>query len=141
MRVLKCSRSDLKSNRKAVEQPSPGLPRFAATLGSGYRTGATPTGLRLLRKSNVAIENEQPTQPRWGCYSLHPSPQGSREARQPWALFRNRFAVTRPLPLVPHRNDCMPRLETLAVMIVVLSLCDASDAEAEHFENLAVHTL
>ncbi len=34
-----------------------------------------------------------PPQPRWGISNLRFLSQGSREARQPWALFGNRFAV------------------------------------------------
>jgi len=33
------------------------------------------------------------TQPRWGWVSMQTVSQGSREARQPWAMLRNRFAV------------------------------------------------
>src|SRR5438132_9575710 len=67
------------SNREAVMQLSPGLPRFAPTLGSSCRSRVTPTGLRLLRKSNDGFkperetesrslpEPEELTRPRWGC--------------------------------------------------------------------------
>lgn len=35
----------------------------------------------------------KPTQPRWGYSRSTLRSQGSREARQPWAMFRKRFAV------------------------------------------------
>jgi len=38
-------------------------------------------------------QSDQMTQPRWGSELLIARSQGSREARQPWALRRNRFAV------------------------------------------------
>ena len=59
---LSVSRSRLRScliNREAVMQPSPGLPRFAATLGGTVINVATLTGLRvrLHVDPNVAFGN------------------------------------------------------------------------------------
>ena len=44
-------------------------------------------------------------------------------------------------PSIPHSDECMSGLETLAVMIVVLPFGNRGDAEAEHFKNFAVNAL
>jgi hypothetical protein len=92
--------------RKAVEQLSPGLPRFAATLGNGSKDRQPQRGcvgssgqvvmsfsseLRFDRAALLAQGDATPL----GLLLLGPSTQGSREARQPWARLHNRFAVER----------------------------------------------
>jgi hypothetical protein len=111
------------SYREAVTQHSPGLSRFAATLGTEVRNDLNPNGVvSFLGKQSVpfmegtAITGSQPasllvvnepalplhhdvgrsqrdTTPLGLRATCKPFPQGSREARQPWAVFRNRFAV------------------------------------------------
>ena len=61
--------------REAVTKHSPGLRRFAATLGTELCSGRNPNG--------VVAETDF-------------LPQGSRAAPQPWAVCFNRFAVMRP---------------------------------------------
>ncbi len=58
-------------NRKAVSSQSPALPRSGYAGNTDYVNDSTPTGLRivLIAKPNVAA------------------------ARQPWAMWRDRFAV------------------------------------------------
>src|SRR5882724_1100975 len=45
-----------------------------------------------------------------------------------------------PEASIPRRDDRVSRLEALAMMIVVVSLGEAGDAEAKHFQNLAIDT-
>jgi hypothetical protein len=65
--------------REAVTKHSPGLSRFAVTLGS------------RLNSINF-LSQEADTTPLW-LLSFRRVTQGSREARQPWAGLHNRFAV------------------------------------------------
>jgi hypothetical protein len=65
-----------------------------------------PNGVVSLRSSIAALERQanEMTQPRWGCcYHFLPVTQGSREARQPWALLLNRFAVKTRAPALEHQ--------------------------------------
>jgi hypothetical protein len=73
--------------REAVTEYSPGLPRFAATLGNRVPLAINPNGV-------VTAGNPDAT-PMGLLFFAGPLTQGSREARQPWAVFRNRFAVNR----------------------------------------------
>jgi hypothetical protein len=66
----------------------------------GVEFSFTPTGLRP-----AACK----TQPRWGRPRIACCSQGSREARQPWAMRRNRFAVkTRSINTKLATTDFLP---------------------------------
>ena len=92
--------------REAVTKPSPGLPRFAATLGDGSNE-TNPNGVvsvSLLKKSwrygptlpaDHDVRFARDATPLGLCHFSTTRPQGSRAARQPWAELRNPFAVGR----------------------------------------------
>ena len=76
---------------EGVASHSPGLPRFAATLGYGHETGFYPNGVAPF----VVRHGRNP----FGVDHVVVTPtQGSSLREQPWAVRRNSFGV-RTLPV------------------------------------------
>jgi len=78
--------------REAVTSQSPGLPQPWERLPK-YRQ--PQRGCDAIEICGLDCEHGRWSQPRWGWWLKHPSTQGCRKTRQPWALRRNRFAVIR----------------------------------------------
>jgi hypothetical protein len=87
--------------REAVTEHSPGLPRFAATLGTMARNDRNPNGVvsffaktvcliqvvyGRFRGRRVIVERHNPVGVERFMQTFS---QGSRETRQPWAVLSN----------------------------------------------------
>ena len=76
---------------RRIKAHSPGLPRFAATLGNGLTGSFEVQVLRLSLEGDVRLRKRR-NPVVVGSISITQS-QGSRAARQPRAVRLNRFAV------------------------------------------------